>query len=427
MNLADLDPGGLAERFGTPLYVYDLDVVERRVAGLRAALPPAFDVAFALKANPALAVVAHLAGLGVGADVASGGELETAVRAGMEPQRIVFTGPGKLDAELRRAVELGIHALTVESLGELEHLERIARGLGRRARILLRASVGPEDERANGSERVRIISDGGAGKFGMDPRDIAEAARRAGRSASIELLGLHAFGASNVLDAGAILDHVRATVAAAREMTQVAGVDLRLVDVGGGLGIPYGSDDRALDLVELGAGLRAFAAAWADDPALRSMRILVEPGRFLTGPAGVFVARVIARKSVAGREVAILDGGINHVLRPVLVRQAHRLVVLDGAGQPREADGNGPPVSIAGPLCTGLDVFAAGAASLPVPEPGDLVAMLDVGAYGFTESMPLFLSHPTPAEVAVRGGQAALIRPRIAPQTWLDGQIVPVW
>jgi diaminopimelate decarboxylase len=426
MNLADLDPVGLAERFGTPFYVYDLDVIERRVAGLRAALPPVFDIAFALKANPALAVVAHLAGLGIGADVASGGELETAVRAGIDPERIVFTGPGKLDTELRRAVELGIHAVTVESLGELERLERIADGLGRRARILLRAAVGSEGERADGSERVRIIGDGGAGKFGMDPGDLADAAHRAGHSASIELLGLHAFGASNVLDAGAILDHVRATVAAAREMAQVAGVGLRLVDVGGGLGIPYGSCDTALDLVELGAGLRAFAAAWADDAVLRSTRVLLEPGRFLTGPAGVFVARVVDRKSVAGSEVAVLDGGINHVLRPALVRQEHRLRILDRAGQPREVDHDGPPVSIVGPLCTGLDVFAA-AARLPVPEPGDLVAILDVGAYGFTESMPLFLSHPTPAEVAVRAGRAALIRPRIAPETWLAGQLIPVW
>jgi diaminopimelate decarboxylase len=184
--------------------------------------------------------------------------------------------------------------------------------------------------------------------------------------------------------------------------------------------------DTALDLVELGTGLRALAAAWANDSALRSMRVLLEPGRFLTGPAGVFVARVVVRKSVAGAEVAVLDGGINHVLRPALVRQGHRLCILDRAGQPREVDRDGPPVSIVGPLCTGLDVFAA-AARLPVPEPGDLVAILDVGAYGFTESMPLFLSHPTPAEVAVRGGRAALIRPRIAPEAWLAGQLVPVW
>jgi diaminopimelate decarboxylase len=426
MNLADLDTVGLAERFGTPFYVYDLDLVERRVAGLRAALPAVFDLAFALKANPALAVVAHLAGLGIGADVASGGELETAVRAGIDPERIVFTGPGKLDAELRRAVELGVRAVTVESLGELERLERIAAGLGRRARVLLRAAVRAKDEQVGGSERTRIIGDGGAGKFGMDPGDLADAAQRAGRSASVELLGLHAFGASNVLDAGVIVDHVAATVAAAREMAQAAGVDLRLVDVGGGLGIPYGPGDTALDLVELGAGLHALAADWATDATLRSMRVLLEPGRFLAGPAGVFVARVVARKSVGGVEVAILDGGINHVLRPALVRQGHRLHVLDRSGQPREVELHGPPVSIAGPLCTGLDVFAA-AARLPVPELGDLVAILDVGAYGFTESMPLFLSHPTPAEIAVRGGRAALIRPRIAPETLLAGQLVPVW
>ena len=152
----------------------------------------------------------------------------------------------------------------------------------------------------------------------------------------------------------------------------------------------------------LGAGLHEITAGWATDPILREARLLLEPGRFLVGPAGAYLARVVDRKSVDGSTVVILDGGVHHLLRPALVGQEHRIRSLS----PR-ADGTGAgrvlPLTVAGPLCSGLDVFSQTAVMSP-PEVGDLLAVLDVGAYGFTESMPLFLSHPTPAEVAIRGG-----------------------
>ncbi len=416
-----LAPEDLAERFGTPFYVYDFDVIERQVAALRNALPSVVELAYAVKANPALAVVAHLGRLGLGADVSSGGELETVRRAGIGPDLVVMTGPGKRDDELRAAVAAGIRAVTVESPGELARLEAIAAESGRRQPVLLRAAVS-ENARL---ERVRLVGDDGAGKFGMDAADLTAAARTAVASPHLELLGLHAFGASNVLDAGALVEHVAATVQAARRLALAAGTTLRLVDAGGGLGIPYEPHEESLDLVKLGAGLAAIVQTWAADPLLAEARLLLEPGRFLVGPAGAYVARVVDRKTVDGAAVAILDGGVHHVLRPALVGQEHRIRALGGRS---EAVGSGRvvPVTIAGPLCSGLDVFSQAAIMTP-PDVGDLVAILDVGAYGFTESMPLFLSHPIPAEVAVRGGRAELIRPRQDPVEWLDRQMSPDW
>ena len=163
-----LDPAVLAKRFGTPFYAYDLDVVSRQVAVLRAVLPASFDLAYAAKANPNLAVLAHLRGLGLGADVASGGELRHVLRAGFTAADIVFTGPGKRDEELAAAVEAGVRVVTVESPGELRRLARIAEGLGRRQPILLRAAV----SEAARLERVRLVGDDGAGKFGMDGADL---------------------------------------------------------------------------------------------------------------------------------------------------------------------------------------------------------------------------------------------------------------
>jgi len=420
-RLGALSPDDLAERFGTPFYAYDLDVMERQADALRSVLPPVVDVAYAVKANPALAVVAHLGRLGMGADVASGGELELVRQAGIRPDRIVMTGPGKRDDELRAAVDLGIRAVTVESPGELARLERIAAEAGRVVPVMLRAAVS-EDARL---ERVRLVGDDGAGKFGMDPGDLLEAAVTAGRSPHLAFLGLHAFGASNVLDAGDLLDHVRATIHVARRLALAAGTTLSVIDAGGGLGIPYEPHEESLDLRRLGTGLAEITAGWPNDPLLADARLLLEPGRFLVGPAGAYVARVVDRKTVNGSIVVILDGGVHHVLRPALVGQEHRVRSLGG-----RADVFGAarlqPVTVAGPLCSGLDVFSQAAVMNP-PDVGELVAILDVGAYGYTESMPLFLSHPIPAEVAIRRGRAALIRPRVEPASWLAGQVDPDW
>ena len=422
-KLGSFAPHVLAERFGTPLYVYDLDVVERQVTDLLAVLPPRVELAYAVKANPALAVVEHLGRSGLGADVASGGELATVRCAGIAGDRVVMTGPGKRDDELRAAVEARVRAVTVESPGELGRLEVIAAEAGRVQPVLLRAAV---SERAR-LERVRLVGDDGAGKFGMDSADLAVAASRAVASPHLDFLGLHAFGASNVLDSSALIEHVAATVRAARRLALGAGTTLRLVDAGGGLGIPYEPHDGQLDLERLGAGLREITRDWADDPLLRDARLLLEPGRFLVGPAGAYLSRVVDRKTVAGSIVVILDGGVHHVLRPALVGQEHRLRAFAGNGDRQAGVGGRPvPVTVAGPLCSGLDVFSQTAVMTP-PEVGDLVAILDVGAYGFTESMPLFLSHPIPAEVAVRAGRAELIRPRQDPGEWLDRQISPAW
>jgi diaminopimelate decarboxylase len=420
-RLGGLAPGELAERFGTPLYIYDLDVIARQVAALEAVLPPEAELAYAVKANPALAVVEHLGQLGLGADIASGGELATVVRAGIAPDRVVMTGPGKRDDELRAAVAAGIRAVTVESPGELARLETIAAEARRVQPVMLRAAV---SEHAR-LERVRLVGDDGAGKFGMDAADLVASARRAVASPHLELLGLHVFGASNILDAGALVEHVAATVRAARRLAVTVGIGFRLIDAGGGLGIPYEAHEGSLDLVRLGSGLADIVRGWAADPVLSGARLLLEPGRFLVGPAGAYMARVVDRKTVNGSVVVILDGGVHHVLRPALVGQEHRIRALGGRTD-GVAAGRMVPVTVAGPLCSGLDVFSQGAVMTP-PEVGDLVAILDVGAYGFTESMPLFLSHPIPAEVAVRDGRAALIRPRQDPGEWLDRQIAPVW
>ncbi len=405
--LADLDPRELARTFGTPLYVYDLDTLAGRAARLRAALPDRVDVAYAVKANPSLAVIATLASAGLGADVSSEGELEAALRAGIMPRAIVVTGPGKSDRLLRRAVESGIRAIAVDSPGEVPRVEAAAVAAGERARLLFRLAQPGQT-------------------FGMPWEDALAAARLAVASDHLRPIGVHAFAVSSALDAGALVRHVQRTVDAAVPLARAAGFPLALVDVGGGLGIPYRDGEAPLDLASLGAGIGDVLTELSSRLDLSETRILVEPGRYLSGPSGAFLARVVDVKRLDGRHVAVLDGGINHLLAPALVGRRHRLrLVGSGSSQDRPPDGRQlVPVTLTGPLCTSLDVIGR-LEAFPEPRPDDLVVALDTGAYGFTQSMPWFLSHPGPAEVAIAGGRAMLVRDRLDPAEVVAAQRIP--
>jgi diaminopimelate decarboxylase len=404
--MIDADLVQAAAEHGTPLFVYDLDAVADRVAKLRCALPARVQLAYAVKANPSLAVLRRIAATGIGADVASAGELAAVMRAGFPSERIVFTGPGKRDPELAGAAAGGLRAITVESLGELDRLRAAARLHGARPRVLLRAA---------GSERPANVVGAGDGRFGMRRGDLTTAAIASAAAPELELLGVHRFDASNLLDADDLVQAASETVAVAASLAAEADTRLRLIDLGGGLGIPYRDDERPLDLVRLGEGLAALVARLDRDDRLAGAPLLLEPGRYLVGPAGTYLVRVIDVKETAAGPVATVDGGVHHLLRPALIGQAHRVRLASARREPVQT------VTIGGPLCTAIDVLARNIA-LPTLAPGDLLAVEDAGAYGFTEAMPLFLSHPMPAEVVIEGGTMRLARPRIEPEHFLDMQ-----
>lgn len=399
----------IVEEHGTPAYVYDLDDIGERAATLRAALPGRVEIAFAVKANPSLAVLARLAEAGLGADVASAGEMAAARRAGFDRGIIIMTGPGKRDEELAGVAGAELRGVTVESLGELERLRAAASPAGTRVRVLLRSA---------GEERPGNVIGSGAGRFGMRWPDLLEAARRTVAAPEFELIGLHRFDASNLLAADALLDRARGTVALAGLMAREAGAALSMVDLGGGLGIPYRDGEAPLDLAELADGLDRLLAGMATDPLLADAILLLEPGRWLVGPAGVYLTRVVDVKEADSGRIVTVDGGIHHLLRPALVGEPHRIRSLAADASARAA----VPVLVGGPLCTALDVL--GRVALPSPAVGDVLAVLDVGAYGFTESMPYFLSHPVPPEVLVRAGRTFVGRPRLDPAELLAGQSI---
>jgi diaminopimelate decarboxylase len=421
-TVSGLPADGLLERYGSPLYIYDAEVIRARASRLRAALPAGVEIAFATKANPSPGVLRVIASAGLGADVASAGELRAVLRAGVPPARIVFTGPGKTDAELEAALAAGVGGLTLESLDELESVI----GLAGRARpgqgLLLRLAT------TDATEERPIIGGAGNAKFGLTDAEADEAVTRllaagvladrvpestvgrAGPGGRYVLRGFHAFGASNVRDAGLLVQGAADLARRAERIAQRHGVALELLDAGGGLGIPYADHEASLDVPAMGEGLAAELSTWAGRPVLARCRLLFEPGRWLLGPAGAYLCRVVRTKERHGRHVAVMDGGIHHLLRPRLVGQDHRIVsVGEAAVRPRDAR-----VDVVGPLCTGLDLLAAGV-SLPAPRAGDVYAVLDAGAYGYSEAMPFFLSHPIPAEVVVEGADVSVSRERVEP------------
>jgi len=399
----------LVQRFGSPLFVYDGEAVVRRADELRAALPDFVDVCFAVKANPSLGILALLRSRGLGAEVASAGELAAARAAGFEAGRILYAGPGKRDAELEAAVAAGVRAIHVESEGELLRLDAIGRRLGRRVRAGLRAHV-----TWSASEERPIIGGGMPTKFGIPPDEIRARLADWLRLEGVALSGLHVFTATNVRDADAWLACAEHTLELARELAQ-AGLRLDWVDVGGGLGVPYAEGETPLDLARLGSGLTELGRAARADLA-PGLRLVVEPGRYLVAPAGRFLLRVLDRKSCDGVEFLVTDGGVHQLLRPALVGQPHPVHAVKGGARERT-------YRVVGPLCTSLDSF--GDHALPVCEPGDLLAIEHTGAYGFSESMPAFLSHPVPAEVLLWRGEAWLLRARREPTRHLEGQAIP--
>ncbi len=405
----------VAARHGTPYYLYDFDRIAGNARALRAAVPDRFELCYAVKANPSLGVLTLLASLGYGADTASAGELSAARAAGFPGSRLVMTGPGKSDGDLAAAVAGEIAAVHVEGLAELERLARLARAQGRKLPVCLR--VNPPGA---ATERTPIIGGNRAEKFGFELADARAVLAARERWKSLGFLGFQAFTASNLLDADAFVANARCILALATALAREARLPLRLVDFGGGFGVPYAADEKPLDLARLKVGLSALARDASRDPVTRNARLLFEPGRLLVADAGIYVTRVLDVKRVGARRIARLDGGIHHLLRPALLRSGHP-VRLFGTGRGKRA---AAPVTLAGPLCTGLDLLGE-SVSLPEPEPGDLVAVGMAGAYGYTESMPLFLSHPWPAELARIGAAIHALRTPPAPDELLARQRVP--
>lgn len=392
----------LAADYGTPFYVYDAGVVRRKVRALKEALPW-FDCYYSVKANPNPSIVSLLLAEDCGMEVASVGELDLALACGCDPKRILFAGPGKTDAELQRAVQAGIGEIHVESVGEMARLESLAAGMGVTAEIALR--VNPSEAVRGGAQQMG----GKPTAFGIDEERLEEAVAALARYPHLRLTGLHVYAGTQILDAG-VLAAIHTHIAGlAGRVVELTGRPLRMIDFGGGLGVPYFAGESALDLGALHEAVAPMVTGLRQNPALQQTRLIVEPGRFLTAECGVYVARVVDVKESRGVRFLVLDGGMNHHLAASgqfgqVIKRNFPMVV---ANRLDEADSG--PYEVAGPLCTPLDTVGRGV-RLPSAAVGDWVAILQSGAYARTSSPHGFLSHPLPMELLVDDGRASVAR-----------------
>lgn len=380
----------VAEAGGTPLFVYAADLIRDRVALLRAHLPAAVRLHYAVKANPFPPLLALLRGLVDGFDLASAGELDLALAAGQAPAVMSFAGPGKRDAELEQAIRHGV-TLNLESAGEARRALAIAERTGLRPRLAIR--VNPAFELRGSGMKMG----GGAKPFGVDEALVPALAREV-IGAGAEWRGLHVFTGSQALDAAAIAETQGAVLALAARLTQEIGYPLPHLNMGGGFGIPYFHGDRPLDLAAVGGAL---AERLADLPAeLAGTELAVELGRYLVGEAGVYLTRIIDRKQSAGRTFLVTDGGLHHVLAAsgnfgTVVRRNYPVAIATRFGAEAEEE-----ASVVGCLCTPIDRIAD-QALLPQTQAGDLVAVFCTGAYGASASPAAFLAHGPAREMLV--------------------------
>lgn len=408
MRIQGIEYADLAEQFGTPLYVYDGDVLTRTLTELRTALPPVLEVFYSLKANPNISVLSVLRRAGARAEVCSLAELRTAQQAGTPPQDIIFLGPGKSERELAACLDAGIYAIVCESFDEVDRVESMAAARGLTQRVLLR--VNP----AVSVKGSRLTMGGKPRQFGIDEAQVLAAGQLPSRYQHADIAGVHVYAGTRILDAEVVAKNTAYVLELADRVVAATGIRLDAVDIGGGLGVAYFDDEADLEAKAVAEQINPLIEAFA--AAHPGTRMIMESGRYLAARAGTYVLRVRYVKESLGERFAIADGGTHHHMAAVgigsFVKRNFPAVLLS----PRDEDGQLPDDSteswnVTGPLCTPNDTLLKHVA-LPALRPGDLIGVLRSGAYGPTASPGRFLSHGFPAEVLVLDGQAHVVRVR---------------
>jgi diaminopimelate decarboxylase len=396
----------VAERFGTPVYVYDTRGIEERVSGfVRAFEEIPFLLAYSVKANGSLAILNRIAALGAGADIVSLGELARAVRAGVPADRIVFSGVGKTEEELIAGLDAGIHAFHVESAQELEMLSELGAQRGVVAPVSLR--VNPDVHSPTPHEYTRTGH--AASKFGISTSE-AEALYRSGaEDPHLQFRGIGVHIGSQIIEVDPYVEALDLVLNVVDRLSEV-GVQLDYVDLGGGFGVGYEA--------EAGLDLNRLSAQVIPRIRQRNLRLILEPGRSIVGEAGVLLTRVLYVKRADGKTFIVADGGMTELLRPSHYGGFHRITPV------RHREGTAPVLAdVVGPVCETGD-FLARDREILLPEAGDVLAVETAGAYGFSMASN-YNARRRPAEVMIEDGEVRLIRRRETAEDLMRGEEIP--
>lgn len=400
-----------AARYGTPLYVYDGDMLAARFQRFRRAFEHEFErvrVYYAFKANTNMSIVALLRGLGAHGECISMGELMLAEKLGFAGDDLLFTSNSKSPQELTYAVQHGV-VVNLDSLSDLDNLIAVSERLQQRVRVSFRINtdVDPNTHR-------HIATSHKTTKFGIMPDEIGVAYQRAHEANWLEVWGMHSHIGSQILDLDAFVRNIETMLKTTLELKREYGIELKFLNPGGGVGLPYRDGETPLEPEDVAREVCARVRA-AEGELGYPLALWLEPGRYFVGPTGILIARVNSVKHTAFRSFINVDTGFNHLVRPVLYEAYHRVRVLGRHANPAVFD-------IAGNICETGDILAH-ERTLPTPEVGDLLAFLDAGAYGFSMASE-FNMFPLPPELLVRGGHEELIRTRGTMDDMLRNQIL---
>ena len=404
-----VDLNALAEEVGTPFYCYSTATLERHYRVFADSFPKDSLIAFSVKANGNIAVLKTLARLGAGADVVSGGELKKALRAGIPAESIVFSGVGKSRQEMKQALETGIYQFNVESEAELRALSEVATALGKTAPIALR--VNPD---VDAKTHAKITTGTAETKFGIPWSRVRGAYALAARLKSIQVVGIDLHIGSQIVD----LEPFETAFGKISELTgqlRADGHAIERLDLGGGLGVPYVTDN------EPPPDPSAYGRMASRITAALGCRLILEPGRLIAANAGILVSRVIYIKDGEKKKFAIVDAGMNDLIRPALYDSHHEIVRVN---EPTP-DGARQRYDVVGPVCETSDIFASDR-DLPELKSGELVAILTAGAYGAVMSSAYNARPPAP-EVLVKGELWSVVRPRMDDDALFGSERIPDW
>ncbi len=421
----DVDLLRVAEQLGTPTYVYSAGTILDHYVRLDAALTPLDHlICYAVKANSNRAILKLLADAGTGFDIVSGGELYRVLAAGGDPAKCTFAGVGKSREEIEYALEQRVYSFNVESEAELEHIDRIAGAEKTCAPIALR--VNPDVD----PHTHEYISTGShENKFGIALDRIGAAYEQAAKMRNVEIVGVQMHIGSQIIEAKPFASAIGKVAPIVRQLKSRYGI--KFLSIGGGMGIVYrralesgsGKWWRDHDGESFAFSVRDYADAIVPELCELHLRVLVEPGRFLVGNAGVLLTRVRFIKKSGAKKFTIVDAGMNDLIRPALYRSYHEIVPVEEAKTGRSKSENMEKIDIVGPVCESGDFFALDR-EMPQLHEGDLLAIMSAGAYGFVMASN-YNSRPFPAEALVRDNKFTLIRKRQNREDLVRGEIDP--
>lgn len=387
----------VAESYPTPGYVYFKKIIHNQIRKLKECTHGKFDIHYALKANPNLAILSELVSQGVGADVASEGELNRALEAGFSPSKIEFSGPGKRDDELRLAIENNIASINIENVGEIHKIIEICQTTGKSANVGIRLNPVLENERSG----IRMAGDT---PFGLKIPDAEKALKIIENNTQVlNFTGFHAHLASQELDANKLVSKYAIIIKNVVALTKNSSLKVKKINFGGGLGIKYFPNNSDLDLALLSSNLETLLSSPEAKQLPEDVQFIIEPGRFLVGESGVFITEVLYRKKAYTKDFLITDGGMNanYVLAGGMGQVIRRNFELDVLTTSNDKNEPGFKFDVAGPLCTPQDIIARDVESDVSVIEGDYVVFFNCGAYGPSASPINFLSQKVPTETII--------------------------